>query len=557
MLTHIDVRNYALIDHIALDFSAGMTVLTGETGAGKSILVDALGLVLGDRADGTAVRPGADKAEISVTFMAPATTPAHAWLTEHDLLESDDCILRRVITGEGRSKAYINGRPVSAQMLMDLGALLVDIHGQHEHQSLLRGDIQRQLLDDYAGNAAWLTQLQEICYRYKTVTHELNVLKQRGDSAARGELLRYQIEELVQAEVETLDLAQLEQEHTRLAHAGRLQEGLHSALLRLTDSEEGAVIDSMARALSEVEHLRSYDAALSDIAALLNNARIQLDEAVNALRRHSMRMDLDPERLQHLDERLTRLYDLARKYRCAPQELATLLQTLQAEHDALQNSDAHVAQLTQERAALLAQYRPLANALSTRRQEAAQRLSADITRTVQPLGLPHACFEITLTPLEDDNLSAYGRERVEFLISANPGLPPRSLAKTASGGELSRVSLAVEVITHSQSRIPVMVFDEVDTGIGGAVAEHVGRQLRALGVTRQVLCVTHLPQVAALAHHHLRVSKAVREKVTHTQIEPLNASQRIDEIARMLGGIEISKQTRAAAKALLTQGSLL
>lgn len=552
MLTHIEIRDFTIIDHLDLELNQGMTVLTGETGAGKSILVDALGLVLGDRADSGVVRHGCERTEINAAFDVSGMAAARAWLAEYELDADGDCLLRRTISAEGRSKGYINGRTVPLQMLQELGGKLVDIHGQNEHQSLLKSDVQRQLLDDYAGHAALLAGLENTYKRWKASSAELETLRRAAhDRESRLELLRYQAGELEALELGEQEVSALEEEHARLANTGRLLETCQSALHSLYESDEGAVLTILDKVLGEVEQLRAIDNRLAAACDLLNNALIQTGECANELRHYRESLELDPERLQWIEQRLDTIHQLARKHRVPPGELPALLTRLSDELAAIAHSDARLGQLQNELDRIALAYREQARALGESRSRAAGDLAERVTTAMQPLGLPNARFEIALQTLDDERFSPTGMERVEFLVSTNPGQPVKPLHKVASGGELSRISLAIQVITAHSSHIPTLIFDEVDTGIGGGVAETVGRQLRALGESHQVLCVTHLPQVAALGHHHLYVSKQTQQNSTTTGIRRLDDNARNEEIARMLGGVEITEQTRAHAREMI------
>ncbi len=552
MLTHIEIRDFTIIDHLDLELNPCMTVLTGETGAGKSILVDALGLVLGDRADSGVVRHGCERTEINAAFDVSGMAAAQAWLAEHELDADGECLLRRTISAEGRSKGYINGRTVPLQMLQELGEKLVDIHGQNEHQSLLKSDVQRQLLDDYAGHTALLAGLEKTYKQWKASGAELETLRRAAhDRESRLELLRYQAGELEALELGEQEVGALEEEHARLANAGRLLETCQSALHSLYESDEGAVLTLLDKVLGEVEQLRAIDNRLAAACDLLNNAVIQTGECANELRHYRESLELDPERLQWIEQRLDTIHQLARKHRVPPGELPALLTRLSDELAAIEHSGARLGQLQNDLDQIALAYREQARALGEGRSRAAGNLAGRVTTAMQPLGLPNARFEIALHPLDDERFSPTGMERMEFLVSTNPGQPVKPLHKVASGGELSRISLAIQVITAHSSHIPTLIFDEVDTGIGGGVAETVGRQLRALGESHQVLCVTHLPQVAALGHHHLYVSKQTQPNSTTTGIRRLDDNARNEEIARMLGGVEITEQTRAHAREMI------
>lgn len=552
MLTHIHIRDFAIVERLELDLERGMTALTGETGAGKSILVEALGLALGDRADVGVIRHGADQAEIIAQFDLCDAADARDWLQQQDLAVDDECLLRRVVTAEGRSRAYINGRPAPVQSLRELGDLLVDIHGQHEHQSLLRRNTQRQLLDDYAANGDLLLQLDHVYRNWDQRQRELCELRSAAaDRSARLDLLRFQVEELEAAALRAEEPAQIEEEHGRAANAGHLLETSQAAIAALYESDEDNIHDRLSRVHAELDGLCDLDASLTPVRELINDAMIQIQEAVDGLRTYVDRLDLDPSRLQWLEERLGLLHALSRKHHVAAEALPDVLTDLQAELQALDNADERLGGLQDEIDQLRSRYHELAAQLSRRRLDAARTLNRRVSAVIQELGMAGAAFEIAVESGTDAKPSATGLDRVEFQVRTNPGQPMKPLSKIASGGELSRFSLAIQVVLADSTRIASLIYDEVDTGIGGAVAEVVGRRLRSLGDSRQVLCVTHLPQVAAQAHHHLQVSKHHDAQSSGTRIAPLDHDARIEELARMLGGVEISAQTRAHAQEMI------
>ena len=552
MLTHIHIWNFAIVERLDLPLEDGLTVLTGETGAGKSILLDALGLALGDRADTSVIRHGAEKAEISVTFSTHDAPEAEAWLQEHELDSAGECIIRRVIAANGPSKAFINGKPAPAASLRELGEMLVDLHGQHEHQSLLRREAQRQLLDDFAGHGSLLGELAEAFHDWRDRQAELDRLRQAASERDdRLELLRYQVRELEELNLAEGELAELEAEHRRLANASGLLETGQRVLLTLDGDDPACAASLLAGGLHDVGEMRETDPQLDGVVELLDSAVIQAREAASELRHYLDGLELDPERLAWLEQRLAAITDLARKHHCAPEELPALLPRLQAELAELEQAEVRAGNLQAEVDAALAAYRKLAEKLGKGRRRAAKKLGEAVTESMQTLGMEGGRFEVDVVPLESDTPAATGLERIEFRVSANPGQPVRPLAKVASGGELSRISLAIQVITARDSRIPTLIFDEVDVGIGGRVAEIVGQLLRTLGDQRQVICVTHLPQVAALGHHHLQVSKTAEQDRTHSRIQVLDMEERVDELARMLGGIEITEQTLSHAREMI------
>ncbi len=557
MLIHIAIRDFALIERLELDFGSGLTVLTGETGAGKSILIDALNLALGDRADSTVVRSGSERAEIRAVFDIAAQPAVKHWLAEHDMEATDECLLRRAITQEGRSRGYINDHPVTLQSLQELGEMLVDIHGQHEHQSLLRTEMPRQMLDDYAGHAALLNDVAARHQHWRAALKELAELERSSaQDRTRGELLRHQVQELSALQLGASEWTDLNEELDRLAHAGRLLDTGQNALERLYEADEGALYSSVTGIQKELGALQQLDHRLDLITPLLEGAAIQIREAAVALRHYIDKLDLDPQRLQAVEQRLGSIHDVARKHQVAPATLPDLLARLTQELAALQSSDQRQSELKDLITAQRSAYLEQAEALSLSRGKAARRLSEQVSAAMQQLNMAGGCFEVKLEPLSEEQYSATGKERVEFLVSANPGQPLKPLNKVASGGELSRISLAIQVITARNGRIPTLIFDEVDVGIGGAVAEIVGQQLHALSQARQVLCVTHLPQVAAQGQHHLQVNKQTGKGVTQISLRELSSAERADEIARMLGGIKITEQTRSHAQEMLAGAQL-
>jgi DNA repair protein RecN (Recombination protein N) len=552
MLSHIHIWNFAIVEKLDIEFESGLTVLTGETGAGKSILLDALNLALGDRADTSVIRHGSDKAEISVTFSLHDAAEATRWLSEHEMQSDDECIIRRTVSRNGPSRAFINGIPATVQQLRELGEMLVDLHGQHEHQSLLQRDIQRQLLDDYAHHKDLLQQVVTDYDKWIALQAQWQRLSSANkDRDSRLELLRYQVQELESLNLQPGEAAELEAEHKRLANASQLLQTTQQVLAILEENDERAVHQALAQCHGDISDLARVDAQLQTAADLLNNAVIQVQETISEMRRYADNLELDPERLQEVEQRITDMHTLARKHRVDPEELVTLLPTLQQERDDLEQADIKLDGLQKQIQQSRDAFGKSAGKLTQSRKKTAKQLSEKITDAMQGLSLPGGKFEVQLEPLAESRWNAQGCEQIEFLVSANPGQPVKPLNKVASGGELSRISLAIQVITAQAARIPSLIFDEVDVGIGGRVAEIVGLQLRALGQHRQVVCVTHLPQVAALGHHHLQVSKQTGKDTTVTEIKHLDTQQRIDEVARMLGGIEITDQTLSHAKEMI------
>ncbi len=555
MLSHLFIKNFTIVDQLELELDEGLTALTGETGAGKSILLDALGLTLGDRATGDVVRNGADKAEIAVSFNIDGMATVHAWLDEHELDEDGDCLLRRVVQNNGRSKAYINGRPVPLQLLRELGEQLVDIHGQHEHQSMMRRDIQRTILDAFAESADELKQLAELHTRHRGIETELqNLAGGHDDAAARAELLRYQLAELEALTLEPEAIAELDEEHRRLSNAGELLQSAHSLLEMLYDNEASAQ-STLGQARRELEAQAPNDPVFAEVHGMVEQALVQLEEGVDSLRRHVDRLDLDPARLQTLDDQIATLNDLARKHRVRTDELIDVREQIRKELHALENAEETVASLKKEQDQILSSYTTTAAHLTKLRETAAENLSMQVTAGLQELGMQGAAFRIALMPMDDDSITPHGRDRISFEVRTNAGQDFGPMSRIASGGELSRISLAIQVVAADGTTIPTLIFDEADVGIGGGVAEVVGRQLRRLGRSHQVLCVTHLPQVASQAHQHLQVRKTSDADSTVSTVAPLNDQARVQEIARMLGGMEITRATLEHAQEMVSRAA--
>ncbi|MBV2207027.1 MAG: DNA repair protein RecN [Pseudomonas sp.] len=553
MLVHLSVHNYAIVEHLDLELKRGMSVISGETGAGKSIMLDALGLALGDRADSSVVRLGADKADILASFDLDDIPDARAWLAERDLDNDGPCILRRVITAEGRSRGYINGAPCPQGDLKALGELLIDIHSQHEHQSLLKPDTHRRLLDEYSASQELARQVQLAAQRWRQTQQALERLSNSSDEQrARQQLLSYQLEELENLALAEGELEQLEQEHKNLANAGQLLDACRQVTELCSESDAGNVLSALTSSLQRLAAFQNHAGALGEAVNLLASAQIQVEEAVGELNRFVDHFDADPQHQQALEERLDTIYTLARKHRVQPAELVALQQRLLDELEGLNADDEAIERLGEELAAYARHYEEKATELSRIRQAAAGELSLAVEAEIQRLGMPGGRFSVTLKPVAEGDYPPYGFEQVEFLVSANPGQPLRPLAKVASGGELSRISLAIQVITAQTSRVPTLVFDEVDVGIGGPTAEIVGHLLRRLGERGQVLTVTHLPQVAAQGHHHLFVHKARDSEQTRTAVAELHGRGRIEEIARMLGGVDLTEQSLAHAQQMVT-----
>jgi DNA repair protein RecN (Recombination protein N) len=547
MLSQISISNYTIASFLEMEFSSGMTVITGETGAGKSIMLDALGLCLGNRADPKAVRHGCERAEIIASFDITAIPQAVAWLKSRDLHTGDECLLRRVITAEGRSRAYINGSVSTLLDCAELGDMLIDIHGQHAHQSLLRKPVQRDLLDAYAGHISLTKNVEQTASDWLRCKRELELLAGASDErTARAQLLAYQVEELDALDLQATELATKEQELKLLANAETILTDAHEALSLCDDQET-----STRKALQLLIGDAHATTAASDARELLDSAAIQLAEAHGEIQAHIDSVEVDPERLDDVQRRLESIYDVARKHRVMPEKLSERHGQLRDELKGLTDGGERIEQLKDEMLSLAQAYAADAGKLSKKRASAAKKLIKGATKILSSLAMEQCELEIALNPLKSGDPHPHGSEEVEFLISTNRGAPTQPLGKIASGGELSRISLAIQVVTASTGTVPSMVFDEVDVGIGGAVAEVVGRLLQDMATSAQVLCVTHLAQVAAQGHQHLQVSKNSSDESVETSLNKLGDEDKVQEIARMLGGVKITKQTLAHAREML------
>ena len=555
MLQTISLRDFVIVDQLELDFSSGFTVLTGETGAGKSILLDALGLVLGERADSSQIREGSNRAEISSLFrIEPELVQSCSqWLDEQGFPIEDEgqsLLLKRTVESNGRSRAFINGSVATLAQLREAGDQLVDIHGQHAHQLLLKGGAQRELLDRHAG---LLPLSAEVAQSFKTLVNSRRRLEQAEnagqDVERERERLEWQLEELTELSPHEGEWVNIQSEHARLANGAKLIGGCQEAIEVLSDADN-SLESTLSKVCANVGALAEHDPALGEINQALESASIQLDEAIHGLNRYLQKIDLDPARLSEVEERMQALHSTARKYRAEVEELPKLLQETSERLDALtasQNIEALRDQVKQEEAV----YLKLAKQLSQKRSKAAKELGDLVTNAMQDLSMAGGRLEIALAPLSEGGFQ--GLEQIEFLVAGHAGSTPRSLAKVASGGELARISLAISVITSKASFTPTLIFDEVDAGIGGAVAETVGKLLHQLGQSHQILCVTHLPQVAAQGNHHLKVSKSQNGEKTVSQVQILGRAERVEEVARMLGGATITDTTRRHARELLEQ----
>ncbi len=553
MLNHLSLKNFVIVEALELELHHQMTALTGETGAGKSIAIDALQIALGARADSSIVRFGAEQADITAIFDISRIPCAEQWLQENDCpLEDSEVILRRVITKEGRSRQFINGQACTQQQLRDLSEQLVSLHGQHEHQRLLKKDMQRHLLDSYGRYPDVLNKVK-IAYQHWLETHKKiqSLEKDTGDNNARVLLLQHYVTELQALAMQPDELQQLEAEHKTLAHSTELIENIEAALVLLErDTDTNAYTLTLA-AQQKLTSVITFSSQLPAVNELLNTTLIQLQEAAADLQHIMDNLEIDPERLQYLEQRLSAIYALARKHHITPEQILKLQTDLEQQLAQLENADTYKATLLIELQQHEQTYYHAAQQLTKKRSQTAKILSTNITEQMQVLGMQGGKFTIELQPLTQHEMSLHGNEQVEFMVSANPGHPLQPLHKVASGGELSRISLAVQMLTAQQDNTPTLIFDEVDSGIGGSTAEIVGKLLRSLSEKTQVICITHLAQVAAQAHHHWQVQKEITQQKTKTTITILNHETRIHEIARMIGGTQITQQTLQHAAEML------
>jgi len=556
LLLSINISNYTLVESLEIEFAQGTTAITGETGAGKSLVLDALGMALGDRADTDTIRHGKERAEITATFDINTIEAAKTWLGANDFNSDENCILRRIYTREGRSRGYINGQPSTMSQLQELGDMLADIHSQHEHQSLLRKETHRRLLDEYAKAENLASKVASEYSAWHKVHIDLTNLLQRSDELDdRKDLLNFQVNELQQIDLTAKHLEQLELEQKTLANAEQIVQDSHNLLAICEQAEGFNLRDSLNKALSILANIEYKPDALKITEELLRGGLIQIEEAINEISHHIDRFEADPQRLQIVEEQLSAVFQLSRKHRVNPDQLETTLQTLEAELKNLIGGSENINALEEKLADLASSYEKSAKQLSSKRKAASKAMSEDINRQLQKLSMEGAELLVQLSPVNNSEYRSSGLEETEFLLATNPGQPHKMLAKIASGGELSRVSLAIQVVAASHSTIPTLVFDEVDVGIGGSTADIVGQLIKQLGERGQVISVTHQPQVAAHAHHHYRASKVIEDNSTESLMAPLNQQQRVEELARMLGGAKVTKQTLSHASELLSLAS--
>jgi len=565
MLVHLSISQFTLVEHLELELKAGMTTITGETGAGKSILLGALGLALGNRIGDNVVRKGAEKTDISATFII--NEKVLQWLESHDYpIEEDTCILRRVVTQEGRSRGYINGRNASATELKALANQLIDIHGQHAHQSLMQKDAPRKLLDNYAGTRNLSLKTKQAFQAWQEKLKQKNNLQEdSAEQQAQRQLLTYQVQELDKLQLSEKEVTELEIELKRLSNADAIMLSGQQALTLCADgngddsssstsSAQDSALQQVQQAIQQLDQIDDDNDTLKESREFLNQAQIQLQEANDALHDYINKVEINPQRLQQVDQRLGAIFDLARKHQVRAEELYDKWQELSNQLNALNFSDDDMEALIQQVGELEQVYLKQALQLSKKRHKAAGKLDKEVNTHFEALALGNARLQ-TEIQTNEKQAHSHGIDNIDLLVQTNPGMPMGQLCKVASGGELSRISLAIQVITAQTSNIPSLIFDEVDVGIGGGTAERVGRLLNELGKHSQVLCVTHQPQVAAQAQNHLQVSKISGDEQTFTNIRPLDTTQRTEEIARMLGGVEITQHTLDHAQEMLAMGN--
>lgn len=548
MLQELSIQNLALIEKLQLNFDTGFTTLTGETGAGKSILLDALGLALGERADSSLVRHGTAKADITADFDITNLPQVQAWLTENELDEDNECLLRRTLTSEGRSKAYINGLPASVSQLKMLSSLLIDIHGQHEHQSLMHTNKQLELLDAYAQHDALLNETEKTYQAWQNLNQEYQtLLNDQTDRQSKIELLSFQQQEFDKVQPQADEFEALSEEQNSLSHANEIKQSVFTAYEIIEG--DGGVTEKLSHAISELEKVSEFSPQLSDVLQQLNSIQIECQEVADDIQSQNHQVELDPERLQVVDERLSELFGLAKKYQLDPENLINKHQEIQASLAGLMQSGESLEQLKHNIDQAWSEFNQAAEALTASRQKAASQLSQTVTETMQTLGMENGQFAIDVLPA--DKATRLGLDSTQFKVTANKGQPLQPLAKVASGGELSRISLAIQVASAEVASLPSMIFDEVDVGIGGGIAEVVGQKMQQLGRHRQIFSITHLAQVAAYGDQQLNISKRTENDQTTTQVIALKTEERVQELARMLGGMKITEQTLKHAEEML------
>ena len=559
-LTELSIRNFAIIKQLEIEMDDGLTVVTGETGAGKSIVLDALNLLLGSRAETDMIRHQQDQAEISALFDIKGMPKVEKWMEFKDLASTDptQCLIRRIVRRNKPTKCYVNDQPTTLATLKELGLMLVDLHGQHEHQSLLRKSTQREIIDQFADHDEQLILLAKLASQIKRIEGELSALsKDQSDNADRMDLLSFQLAELDEASVLDGEFEELESEYARLNNAQELISGIKLAIDSLFHNESSNVSSELGKQINQLGELLAFDTNLQPVNELLNSSLAQIEESQTALESALAKIEQDPERLQEAEQRRDTLINLARKHRCAENDLPARHQALQTEYKRLESKHNKPEELQQQLNELLTHYQKTAKLVSQKRCKVAEQLSDLITAQMQDLGMQGGQLRLKVEPQQDEQLivSEHGSDSIEYLVSTNQGVPVKPLHKTASGGELSRISLAIQVITSEKSHTPTLVFDEVDVGVGGRIAQIVGGRLQKLGQTAQVICITHLPQVAAQGDQHIFINKTSNETETHSTLVKLTKEMRANELARMLGGDKITDRTRAHAEEMLSASS--
>lgn len=551
MIDWLEIKQFAIAEHVELEFEKNFTTVTGETGSGKSLIVDAVGILLGDRSDNSFIRYNQDTAELQAAFALPPHHPALLWLDEHGMSNDDECILRRVIRRDRSSKGYINGRAVTVSQLRDIGKDLVDIHGQNEHYSLLKKSVQQNLLDSAAGNQELIRDLGDSYQTLANIQSQIAQLNDQSHSAQeRADLLKFQIVELNELDPQTDEWASLENRHKSLNHQQELASGTQSIAEMLSLSENVNLNSQLIQCIQQLEQLSEFDAKLKPIAQMLGEAQVNIGEAASQLRRFFQDTEIDPEEIGKIEKRFSMYHSLARKHRMQPNGLLQHLAAMRQELDGLKDPEQELKRLNELFNAEMEKYQTVATRVSENRKKTAKRLAKEVTLLMQELGMSGGKFDIHLTSIDSDKFTRYGNENVEFIVTANPGNPLLPLSKVTSGGELSRISLGIQVILANKAQTPTLIFDEVDVGIGGEVANVVGQKLKELGKSSQVVCITHLSQVAAKGDHHFNVSKEGTKQV-EARVVKLNNEQRINELARMTGGDNVTKESLAHAEKML------
>ncbi|PVX42920.1 DNA replication and repair protein RecN [Pasteurella langaaensis DSM 22999] len=558
MLTQLTINNFAIVRHLDIEFSKGMSVITGETGAGKSIAIDALGLCLGQRTEASMLRAGQERADVCATFYISPNSAAANWLATHDLQDIDNpeyCILRRIVNSEGRSKAFINSTPVAASQLKELGQCLIHINGQHASQLLLKNDFQMETLDNYCAHHTLLAQMQEDYQQWKNLQQQVNSFKQKClENEAKKQLLQYQVNELDEFNLQPNEFLELEEDHKRLSNSEELTSLSQSVLQVLSENDTVNVDGLLYRATQHLEQLVELDSNYNDVLTMLNDALIQVQEATSSMQSLSSSIEQDPYLLQEIEERMSQAIHLARKHHVQPVDLVNFHRSIKAELAQLVDfSESEESLLAQEKQAF-EKMQQTASALNESRQKGAKKLATEVTKSIKQLAMENAEFFIDLHT-DYNKITSNGADSVVFNLQSNLGQSPQPLAKTASGGELSRIALAIQVLTSDKTAIPALIFDEIDVGISGATASVVGKLLRRLGNQCQVLCVTHLPQVACQGHHHFTVEKLTVDGKTETNMTALSAQERVKALAKLLGGAQITDSALANAQEMLDLAS--